>query len=217
MSLQAKVAAVLAATTPETRPSRDELSTMVVRMISEEEKARPLTVGDSAPGFTLRTSDGVLVSAETLLRSGPLVVTFYRGLWCPYCQSDLRGFDAAMPDIKSLGAAVLAISHARRADFGAPLEHGLHLDFPVLEDVSGDVAVRFGIRWSSEDTQFIEETLGLSSSTFRGTDPWIVPMQARFVIDVNSRIAFAEAAFTYDQRTDPAGVIPLLAQLRTQG
>ena len=214
MSLQSKLEALAAtAATAEAR-GQQPAGDAIARLIREEERARPLRVGDAAPAFSLRAYGGSRVSSAELLRSGPLVITFYRGLWCPYCQRDLRGLDAALEDIRGLHASAVAVSRPRGPDGDTPSDHGLSLAFPVLEDAAGDLAVRFGIRWSAEDVSAIDAALGANLVTFRGTEPWIVPMQARFVVDRQGAVVFAEAAFDYNDSSDPAGLLPLLAGLR---
>ena len=70
---------------------------------------RPLGAGDPAPTFMLPDPDDVMISSAELLENGPLVVTFYRGIWCPYCRQDLKDLGNAAPDIRSCGASLVAI------------------------------------------------------------------------------------------------------------
>jgi peroxiredoxin len=167
-----------------------------------------------SPRFELRSYDDMPVVSDELLKAGPLVLTFYRGLWCPYCQKDLRDFVQLIDEASELNNCVLAISRPREPGYDRPRDHELGLNFPVLEDASGNLAVQYGIRWPAEDARLIERALGWDLLTFRGTEPWINPMQARFIIDRDGRIAFAEIAFNYEERTNPANLVPLLAQLR---
>jgi hypothetical protein len=76
-----------------------------------------------------------------------------------------------------------------------------------------DLAVQYGIRWPADDARLIERALGLDDLTFRGTEPWINPMQARFIISRDRRIAFAEIAFHYEERTEPANFLPIIVSL----
>jgi len=183
-------------------------------LLAAEARSRPLKVGDRAPSFTLRAYQGLLVSSGDCLNRGPLVITFYRGLWCPYCQSDLQSFDDAFDRIRDLGASFLAISRPRQPGLDTPADHGLYLRFPILEDVTGDVAVRFGLRWSSDDIQVIEEVFGHDVGNFRDPEPWITPMQARFVIDRDGTIVHSQIAFDYRQSSNSADLIPILAGLQ---
>jgi peroxiredoxin len=217
MSLRIKLEALTASMETAGGAGMPTADDAVARLVSEEERARPLRVGDLAPAFTLPAYGGARVSSVDYLRSGPLVVTFYRGLWCPYCRRDLQSFTDAMTAIKETDASVVAVSRPRPPGVGSSSDHEPGLAFPLLEDEAGDVAVAFGIRWSAEDSRLIEAALGLDLATFRGTAPWIVPMQARFVIDRQGVVAFAEAAFDYSERSEPADLVPLLASLQYRG
>lgn len=162
----------------------------------------------------MRAYGGAPITSTELLRFGPLVITFYRGLWCPYCQRDLRGLDAIMESIRGLDASAVAICRPRQPGGDTPSDDDLSLAFPVLEDEAGELAVQFGVRWSAEDVSAVDAALGSNLVTFRGTEPWIVPMQARFVLDQDGAVVFAEAAFDYNDSSDPVSLLPLLAQLR---
>src|SRR5262249_29431576 len=147
MSLQAKLDALTSAHDAVSDPSGSALHEAVMKLINDEEHARPLKVGELAPCFELRSYDDMSVASEELLKTGPLVVTFYRGLWCPYCQKDLRSFVQLIDEASELDNCVLAISRPREPGYDRPRDHGLGLNFPVLEDASGNLAVQYGIRW----------------------------------------------------------------------
>ena len=186
-----------------------EVQKAMMNLVEAEERNRPLRVGDIAPAFRLRDTKNAIISSDELLERGPLIVTFYRGLWCPYCQKDLQAFDDALVALRSANASVAAISHQLRSDSSRQFQHDNPMEFPILEDETGDVAVRFGIRWAPDDLNFIEEQLEIPT-TFRMSEPWIVPMQARYVISQVGVIVFAEVAFDYSQRSDPRAVFPVL-------
>lgn len=213
MSLRAMLDALSSTHNEASDPTGSALRAAVVKLIDEEERVRPLKVGDEAPRFELRSYDDVSVASDNLLKSGPLVLTFYRGLWCPYCQKDLNSFAQLIDEVDELNDCVLAISRPREPGNDRPRDHELRLNFPVLEDESGDLAVQYGIRWPADDARLIERALGLDDLTFRGLAPWINPMQARFIINRDQRIAFAEIAFHYDERTEPANLVPLIVSL----
>jgi peroxiredoxin len=195
---------------------RDARYAAVADLIAAEEKRRLRGVGDLAPVFSLGGPRFGHVSSAKLLRRGPLVVNFYRGLWCSYCQRDLVELEQAMTDIRSLEASVLAITHdiahANRAIPG-----DLEVSFPILDDKDGRVAEQFGLRWSPEEAQIIETQLGMNIVTMRGTGPWIFPMHARYVIDQYGIIAFAEVVYNWDTRSKPSHIVPVLAGLGLLG
>jgi peroxiredoxin len=182
-------------------------------LIANEEKRRVRQVGDQAPEFALTDPDlGNVTSSEGLLR-GPLIVNFYRGLWCSYCQQDLLGLEQIMPDIRKANASVVVITHGLETTVRQHLRQTTNFGFPIVDDVNGDVAEQFGIRWPAEDANRIESALGTDLVSFRGTSPWILPMQARYVIGQDGIIVFANVAIDYDQRSEPASILPVLAEL----
>ena len=90
---------------------------------------RPLGAGDPAPTFVLPDPDDVMISSADLLKNGPLVVTFYRGIWCPYCRQDLKHLGNAAPDIRSCGASLVAIAHQTVPDSNGKFQRKLGWNF----------------------------------------------------------------------------------------
>lgn len=184
----------------------------LLKMIDEEETTRPLRVGDHAPDFVLTTSDGNAISSEDALSIGALVLTFYRGLWCPFCRADLEKIKEVFSEISEASASVIAITHPTVPGTQSARAPDLNLPFSILEDHDGETAVAYGVRWSPDDLKLIEELNGFNVGLLQGTEPWIVPMQARFVIGRDKKIIFSEVAFNYDQCADPKELVSLLGK-----
>jgi thiol-disulfide isomerase/thioredoxin len=88
-----------------------ERYTAIADLVANEEKRRVRQVGDPAPTFALTDPDlGTVISSDILLR-GPLIVNFYRGLWCSYCQQDLLGLEQIIPDIGKANASIVVITN----------------------------------------------------------------------------------------------------------
>src|SRR5215471_13437022 len=102
---------------------------------------RALKEGDIAPALSLPTTDGQLVHSRELLRVEPVVLTFYRGVWCPYCQRDLKALAET---------ANVMIAHQIVPDSNRKFEQEYNLGFPILDDTSGNAAAASGIGWTSE-------------------------------------------------------------------
>ena len=107
-------------------------------LIASGQAERAKKAGDLAPSFTLNDADGNPVSSAALLGRGPLVLTFYRGVWCPYCNMELSAIEAALPEIKARGASVVAISPQTQPNSRKSIRHN-KLTFPILSDVNGEV------------------------------------------------------------------------------
>src|SRR5260370_28059128 len=108
---------------------------------------KALKPADHAPDFTRPTPSGRAVSLSALLRSGPAVVTFYRGGWCPYCNLHLRAYQQALSEITALGAKLVAIS-PQLPDGSMSTAETNRISFDVLSDVGNRVARSFGLVYS---------------------------------------------------------------------
>ncbi len=104
--------------------------------------------GDRAPAIVLGNAKGDTVDVGALLKDGPVIVTFYRGGWCPYCNLELRAFQPVLPDIKAAGASLVAISPEKPDDTLSTAEKNA-LTFEVLSDIGQKVGRASGASSSS--------------------------------------------------------------------
>lgn len=173
-----------------------------------------LKAGDQAPVFALPDADGRPTSSRDLLLRGPLVVTFYRGIWCPYCNFDLQALEAARPQIEARGASLIAISQQTPAN-SRKSQRQNGLGFPILVDRGGVVAAQFGLRWNLPDyLREIHKRLGADLTQFNGENSWTLPMPARYVIDPDGKVAYAEINPDYTRRPEPSDVLPILDRMK---
>jgi peroxiredoxin len=222
MSLQDRLDALKAAFTGgqfPVKPTAAQLSAMdraTDELIAGGQAQRALKAGDRAPDFTLADPDGKSVSSHDLLAQGPLVVSFYRGVWCPYCNLDLQALQAALPEIAARGGNIVAIS-PQTAPNSRRSQRDNKLTFPILSDAGSEVAAAFGIRFALPDylidvyKQFKNEL-----PAFNNDPSWVLPMPARFVIDGDGLVAYAEVNPDYTQRPDPSELLPVLDRLRAE-
>ncbi|RTM15365.1 MAG: AhpC/TSA family protein [Bradyrhizobiaceae bacterium] len=183
-------------------------------LIASGQAARALKAGDRAPAFTLPDPEGKLVSSQDLLAKGPLVLTFYRGVWCPFCNLDLQALEEARSEIEARGASLVAVSQQTAAN-SRKAQGSNKLGFPIVGDKGGELAAKFGIRWRlPEDLQAIHKKLGADLVAFNGEDSWTLPMPARYVIGQDGVIAYAEINPDYTRRPEPSDAFPILDQLQ---
>jgi peroxiredoxin len=195
-------------------PVVEALHRAVAELIASGAPGRALKAGDVAPVFLLPDPDGKLVSSTELLLKGPLVLTFYRGVWCPYCNFDLQAMEEARQEIEGLGATLVAVSQQTAAN-SRKSQRDNKLGFPILGDKGGDVAAAFGVRWDvPEYLQSIHKAVGADITVFNGEDSWTLPMPARYVIGQDGIIQYAEVNADYTQRPEPSEVFPTLERLR---
>jgi peroxiredoxin len=183
-------------------------------LIASGQADRAVKAGETAPEFVLPDPDGNPVSSRQLLAKGSLVVTFYRGVWCPYCNLDLQALEAARGEIESRGASLVALSMQSAAN-SRKSQRDNHLGFPVLVDFKGAVADRFGLRFKLSD-QLVEvyKQFGNDLAQINGEPSWTLPMPARYVIDRDGVVAYAEVNPDYTKRPDPSELLPVLDSLK---
>jgi peroxiredoxin len=195
---------------PEIHPVMERAT---AELIASGQAERALKAGDRAPAFTLHDPDGQLVSSADLLAKGPLVLSFYRGVWCPYCNLDLQALQEALPRFEALGASLVAISPQTAAN-SRKSQRQNKLDFPILGDSGNEVAAAFGLRFTLPDYLVdLYRSLKNDLPAFNGDPGWTLPMPARYVIGQDGVIAYAEVNPDYTQRPEPDGMLPILERL----
>ena len=171
-----------------------------------------LKAGDRAPPVVLTNAKGALVEVGTLLSRGPVIVTFYRGGWCPYCNLELRAFQKLLPEIKAAGASLVAISPEKPDDTLSTAEKNA-LDFEVLSDVGQKIGRAFGLVYTfSDELKWAYREFGLDIPGKNGADEWALPISATYVIGQDGRIIYAYTDADYRDRAEPADVLKVLKE-----
>jgi peroxiredoxin len=173
---------------------------------------RSLKVGQSAPGFALPDAYGMEVSLKKLLAHGPVVVSFYRGEWCPYCNIQLHSLQEALPKMQELGATLVAIS-PEKPDHGVVATEKNKLTFPVLSDFGNKVARQFGIvfQLGAQLKEFSKNVFKNDVALRNGEDSYELPVPATYVVDTKGIIRFAHADVDYmTGRAEPEAVVAAL-------
>jgi peroxiredoxin len=174
---------------------------------------RALQAGARAPDFVLPDATGRIVRTTDLLAEGPLIITFYRGVWCPYCNMELQAIEAVATDIRSLGASIIAIS-PQVASNSRKAQRDNDLSFPILTDHGGNVANAFGLRFRLPDELIaVYKSFGNDLAVTNGEPSWTLPMPARYVVGRDGVIAYAEINPDYTYRPDPSEILPILTRL----
>jgi peroxiredoxin len=179
-------------------------------LIASGQAGRAVKAGDRAPQFSLKDQDGNDVSSAALLDKGPLVITFYRGVWCPYCNIELQALNEVLPTIQSLGANVVAISPQTGVNSRKSVRSN-GLGFPVLSDQNNETAAAFGLRFALPDYLVeLYKQLKNDLPAFNGDPSWTLPMPARYVIGKDGIVLYSEVNPDYTHRPDPSELFPIL-------
>ncbi|MFZ0421792.1 MAG: peroxiredoxin-like family protein [Xanthobacteraceae bacterium] len=172
-----------------------------------------LKTGDRAPAIVLPNAKGETVDVGALLAKGPVIVTFYRGGWCPYCNLELKAYQEILPQIAAAGAFLVAISPEKPDDSLSTAEKNA-LTFDVLSDVGQKVGRAFGLVYEfSEELKSAYRGFALDIPARNGTpNEWALPVAATYVINRDGSIIFAYTDADYRDRADPRDVLKVLTK-----
>jgi peroxiredoxin len=173
---------------------------------------RALQMGDKAPNFELKNALDQVVKLSWLLENGPVVLTWYRGGWCPYCNMQLRYLQTMLPEFKNANATLVAIS-PETPDNSLNTKEKNKLEFEVLSDYDNQVAKKFGIAFTLN-----EELVGIYNGfhkleTFNGIDTNELPIPATYIIDTDYTIKYAFINPDYRERAEPKDLVTVLKRL----
>jgi peroxiredoxin len=214
MGLEQQLAAFkaeFARAAPAGRPALYEAKIEELRASFAMEAA--IGVDDQAPDIVLPDAQGKMLSLYQLLGSGPAVVTFYRGGWCPYCNIQLRAYQAALPEMVALGARLVAIS-PQLPDRSLSTAETNELTFDVLSDVGNTVARRFGLVYAlPEELRAALRSNNKALPGINGDESWELPVPAVYVIARDRRVAFAAIDVDYRNRLEPEAILAALKSL----
>ncbi|PMB25559.1 peroxiredoxin-like family protein [Fischerella thermalis] len=172
-----------------------------------------LKAGDRIPSFILPNAIAQLVDIHELLKSGLVVISFYRGGWCPYCNLELRALQQALPHIKAYGGTLVAISPQTPDNSLSTVEKN-ELTFAVLSDVGNQVARQFGLVFTiPEALRPIYQGFGINLPASNGDETFELPIPATYVVNTDGVIVHAFVNPDYTQRQNPEEIITILKEM----
>jgi peroxiredoxin len=173
-----------------------------------------LSIGEQAPDFTLPDQLGRPVSLKEKLTRGPVVLVFYRGEWCPFCNLHLRALQKVLPQIKAAGASLLAIS-PQAPDHAASIAAKAGLAFEVLSDVDQDVIKAYKLQFTSPDDlqDLVTQVFRTDLRQHTADGSWRLPVPATFVVDRAGVVRAAHVSADFRTRMEPAAIIAALAEI----
>lgn len=193
--------------------ARDIMERAARELADSGQAARALTEGARAPGFSLPSATGRTVTLDGLLAGGPVVLTFYRGAWCPYCNLALRALQRHHDAITEHGARLVAVS-PQIPDESLTLTEKHRLTFDVLSDLGSDTARRYGLAFDlPEDLAAVYDRFGFDLQRVNAGHARTLPVPATYVIDRDGVVRWAFADTDYTRRAEPADVLAALGSL----
>lgn len=159
-------------------------------------------VGERMPDFTMPDQSGTLVSLASLLRRGPLLISFNRGHWCPYCRIDLRALAATLPDIQRQGGQIVSIM-PDTASFTGAMQRSEALPFPVLSDIDLGYTLALGlVYWVGTEVVDLYKELGIELERYQGGGSQFLPLTAKFVVGPDGRVSARHVDIEFRDRVE---------------
>ena len=195
---------------------RENYESLVAQLAANGMIEASLKTGDAAPEFLLPNAEGELIGSEELLARGPVVLSFFRGGWCPYCVHELNALQDALADIEAQGASLAAITPDTGAAFAA-VKRDNPLGYQVLSDLDYGLALHFGIVFRVPETvRDLYLRLGINLGARHGNrHAWLLPVPATYIIDSNGVICHANIDPDFRKRMEPSDIVCLLDKMRT--
>jgi len=170
-------------------------------------------IGNQMPDFLMPDQFGQLISLESLLTSGPVVISMNRGHWCPYCKLDLRALALIAPDIRRMGAQLVSIM-PEKSQFTKEAIATNDFPFLILSDVDLGYALSLGlIYWVGAEVRTLYAKMGLDLERFQGNKSYFLPMAAKFIVGRDGVVKAREVNVDFRQRMEPKQIIAALARL----
>jgi len=171
-------------------------------------------VGDNISNFVLSNQSGERRHLTDLRANGPVVMVFYRGGWCPYCNLELRAYQQILPQIEAAGATLVAIT-PETPDNSLSTSEKNELKFEVLTDAGAEYAKQIGISFSlPQDLRELYTSLGGDLNKFNGEGNWDLPIPATFVVDAGGKVVFAHVDPNYTTRANTKDVLSVVESVK---
>ena len=173
-----------------------------------------LKVGAKAPDFTLNNPYGKPVKLSSMLRKGPVILVFYRGAWCPYCNLELKALKESLPNFKKYGASLIAITPQTPDKSLAQVDKDGY-PFEILSDLDDQVMKAYKLYWevSPELDAAYKHSFGLDVAAYNGNGRRGLPVPGTFVIDKSGIVRAAFADTDYKKRMEPVDILAALQHL----
>ena len=172
-----------------------------------------LKVGDIIPDFALPNQNGELTQIKKFCKQGNVVISFYRGTWCPFCNLELKALEQALPAINMLGGTLVTISPQVLMEYSIDKKE---LYFENLIDKGNKIAKQFGIVFKiPENARSYYKNIGIYLPKYNGDESFELPIAATFIINQDGIIHYAFVEPDHTKRLDPVEIITIMRKLNS--
>jgi peroxiredoxin/nucleoside-diphosphate-sugar epimerase len=186
----------------------------LIQDLRNQGAGKGLNIGDKAPDFTLEDATGKLVTLSEELAKGPVIIMFYRGEWCPYCNLQLRAYERIMNEIKAAGAQLIAIS-PQTPDHSLSMKEKHELSFFVLSDANNKTAENYKLKYKLPDfMQAIQKRSGIELHQYNGDHTFELPVTATYIIDKKGTVIAGASDLNHRTRMEPSEALKRVRSLQ---
>lgn len=176
--------------------------------------AKSKTGGDAAPDFTLMDGQGKEVRLGRELEQGPVVLSYYRGEWCPFCLEEVKALQTIYPDITALGGRLIAVSPQTKTQTATMVDR-LGLSFDVLTDLGNAVAETYGLVFEADEAiKYVYREFGIELQKYNGDRTYRLPVPATYIIGQDGIIRWAFLEPDYTKRAEPEDILAQIRKLK---
>lgn len=169
-----------------------------------------IQIGERIPAFSLPNALGKMINSDEVLKNNKMILAFYRGSWCPYCNLELKFLQENLSRIKEKNAVLIAVS-PQSPDHSLTMIEKNNLEFEVLTDINNDFAEKLGITFQLQDFVLpYYQSLGIHLADFNANNENTLPVPAVFVIDENRKVLYKFLDVNYMSRVDVEDLIHIL-------
>ena len=197
----------------ETSENKAAYAEFLQRLDGAQVAAEARREGDTMPPFLLPNAEGSLVDSADLLARGPLVLTFFRGSWCPFCSATLDALEAVLPELAAAGCTLAALTpETGGRALATKRDHAL--GYEVLVDVDLAVAMAFGVVFRTPPLyEALLRRRGVDLAERSGNEGWLLPIPATFLVSPDGIVRKAWVDIDFTHRAEPAAILEAVRSL----
>jgi peroxiredoxin len=182
----------------------------ITDLIASDMISKAYKTGDTLPEITLGNAVGKQVSIQEILKEHKVIIAFYRGSWCPYCNIQLRALQQAIPEFEAKGAKLVVIG-PEAPDNSLTTKEKHELTFEVLSDIDNKVARSLNLVYQlPSDLQELYKKFGIDLDTNQGNNDQELPIAATYIVEQNGTISYHFLEEDYKLRADPKDILAAL-------
>ena len=170
-----------------------------------------LKVGNVAPAFLGKDNAGKAISLKALLKTNKAVVLFfYRGQWCPYCNKYIKQLQDSLVLLSNKGAYVVGVTPETGENISKTVEK-TQASFSMIQDEGYQIMKAYDVNYVMDDALFAKyKTHGIDLEKNNGNTDHVLPVPATYVIAKNGKITYVQFDKDYRKRASIASILAVL-------